>query len=100
MRSPVALRRPGFPEGIADVAWAVALIPVAFVSFGALVFFYLGACADTCDHPPDGYGVARDAWVVGCASWLVTFVLSTPRASLLVASVGFIVPLVVVVVGA
>lgn len=99
MTSLGALRRPGFPESLADVAWMVALIPLAFAAFFALVLVYLGACADTCDRAPDGYVLARDAWVVGCASWFVTFLLPRPRTSLLVASVGFLVPLVVAVVG-
>lgn len=72
----------------------VGLIPVAFVSFMLLVFWYMGACADGCEHAPDGFGLARNAWVAGVAAWVATFVLSRPRTALVTSSIAFAVSVV------
>jgi hypothetical protein len=73
--------RPSLPESIAVLVWTVALVPLGFVSLGAVAALGLG----------DG-GVpvaARVAWVSGVLAVLLSVFLPTRRLLLSVATAAF-----------
>lgn len=93
------LQSPRLPESTALLAWMVALVPFGFLSLFTSTVFDWEACVDGCVQAPDGFGLARNAWLLACASWLLTLFVAVPRVTLMVATTGFVVTLTVTLVG-
>lgn len=77
----------------------VAVIPLGFLSLFTLTVFYWEACADSCVQAPNGFGLARNAWLLAFASWVLTLFVAIPRITVMVATTGFLVTLTVTVSG-